>query len=217
MNALVIVPAYNEAQAIEEVLAAIPEQFTCIVINDGSTDATGAIAEASGHTVVHHAVNRGLGAALRTGFAYASENGYDAVVTLDADGQHSPAEIQSLLERISDNSADIVIGSRVQESMPAIRQSYNKIGALVTAALFGSPLVDTQSGYRALSRAAIDAMQLTSSRMEISSEIVAEAHRLRLRIVEVPINVRYTKYSMSKGQSLVEGIRTAWRLFLRSI
>lgn len=216
MRTLVVIPAYNEASTIERVIAAIPAGFDYIVVNDGSHDETAHIAMDAGARVLHHAVNRGLGGALRTGFAFADEQGYDAVVTLDSDGQHDASEIPVLASAI-EAGADVVIGRRTHTDMPLIRRAYNKLGAAITAILFGSPMLDTQSGYRAFKTAAVSRMVLRSSRMEISSEIIAEAHRLKLSVVQVPISVQYTEYSMSKGQSLVEGARTAWRLLLRSI
>ncbi len=217
MNVLVIVPAYNEASTLQEVLLAIPQDMDFVVVNDGSSDATEKIAAQNGATVITHSVNRGLGAALRTGFEYAIENKYESVVTLDADGQHEPTEITHVLAALTPG-VDVVIGRRAYDvHMPHVRRAYNRLGAVVTSILFGTPLVDTQSGFRAFSLEALRKMSLCTSRMEISSEIIAEAHRLQLKIIEVPISIRYTKYSMSKGQNFFEGIRTAWQLLLRSV
>ena len=215
MQTLIIIPAYNEAHAIAPVLKTIPPGFSVLVVDDGSTDATGAIAAACGARVVRHVLNRGLGAALRTGFLYAIRMGYDAVITMDSDGQHNGEEVAIFLKEL-EGGADVVIGRRQAIHMPAIRQWYNAIGALLTRILFGAAMVDTQSGFRALSVRALRRMQFTTSRMEISSEIIAEAHRTHMHVVEVPITIQYTAYSMSKGQNLFEGARTAWRLVLKS-
>jgi len=216
MKALVVVPAYNEGATIASVLTAVRgSTHDVVVIDDGSTDTTAAIANACGAPVVQHCVNRGLGAALRTGFRYACDAGYEVVLTLDADGQHDPHEISRLLRAI-DDGADVVIGRRDSLQMPTVRQLYNALGAALTSGLFGGPLRDSQSGFRALRTAALRNFDLKTSRMEISSEIIAECHRLQLVVAEVPITVRYTEYSMSKGQSLFEGARTAWRLVLKS-
>lgn len=217
MKTLVVVPAYNEATTIESVLQALHGMHDVVVIDDGSTDDTGVRARACGVRVLSHVVNRGLGAALRTGFAYALRVGeYDAVVTLDADGQHDPNDIPRVLAGLSGGS-DVVIGARVRSDMPPIRQAYNMIGGVISAGLFGGPMIDAQSGFRAFKITKLREMNLTTSRMEISSEIVAEAHRIGARIVEVPISVRYTTYSLSKGQSFLEGVRTLWRLVLKSL
>jgi glycosyltransferase involved in cell wall biosynthesis len=215
MRTLIIIPAYNEARTLASVLKTIPAGFSVLVVDDGSVDTGGKIAEACGAQVVRHIMNRGLGAALRTGFLYALRNGYDAVITMDSDGQHAGEEIAIFVNALH-AGADVVIGRRNATQMPRIRQWYNGVGALLTRILFGAALVDTQSGFRALSAHALRRMQLTTSRMEISSEIIAEAHRIHAKIIEVPITIRYTAYSMSKGQNLFEGARTAWRLVLKS-
>lgn len=215
MKTLVVVPAYNEASTLTPVLRVMDGRYDVVVVDDGSTDGTGTVAGQHGVTVLTHVINRGLGAALRTGFSYAIKNGYDVVVTLDADGQHDPREIPILLSAI-ERGADVVIGRRHTEHMPRIRQIYNAAGALLTSGLFGVPLVDTQSGYRAVRVKRLADFALKTSRMEISSEFVAESHRLQLKIEQVPITVRYTEYSMSKGQGLFEGFRTMWRLVLKS-
>lgn len=216
MKTLVVVPAYNEATTIQPVLASVQAKgFPVLVVDDGSIDTTYDVARHSGALVVRHVINRGLGAALRTGFAFALSEGYDAVVTLDADGQHDPEEIPQLLAPLAEG-ADVVIGTRMREAMPIVRQVYNAAGALLTSSLFGGALLDSQSGYRALRSDTLKKFALTTSRMEISSEILAEAHRVGAVIRQAPITVRYTEYSMSKGQGFFEGVRTAWRLLLRA-
>ena len=216
MKILVVVPAYNEANAITPVLVALrSNKYDILVVDDGSSDVTGDVARAHGVIVVRHLFNRGLGAALRTGFAYAVDHDYDAVITLDADGQHSPVEISRFCAAL-DRGADVVIGQRERSAMPLIRQIYTACGALVTSGLFGGPLIDSQSGFRALRCSVLKKFNLTTSRMEISSEILAEAHRVGASVEQVPISVKYTQYSMSKGQGFFEGMRTMWRLLLKS-
>lgn len=215
MNTLIIVPAFNEAKTIAAVLKTIPQGVEVLVVDDGSSDATSSIAAACGARVVRHVINRGLGAALRTGFLYAVRGGHDAVITMDSDGQHDGAEMHVFV-RALESGADVVIGRRQAVAMPRIRQYYNGVGAVLTRVLFGAALVDTQSGFRGISTRALRRMELTTSRMEISSEIIAEAHRINAAVQEVPITIQYTPYSMSKGQNLFEGVRTAWRLVLKS-
>lgn len=216
MKTLIVVPAYNEATTIAHVLNAFGETHDVVVVDDGSADGTGNIARAAGVPVLRHVVNRGLGAALRTGFAYAIQQGrYDVVVTLDADGQHDPAEITNFIEALSVD-VDVVIGKREFADMPRIRRVYNAAGALITTALFGGPLTDSQSGFRAFRVSKLRDFRLMTSRMEISSEIIAEAYRVGAKIKQIPISIKYTKYSMSKGQGFLEGLRTLWRLVLKS-
>jgi glycosyltransferase involved in cell wall biosynthesis len=217
MKILVVVPAYNEATTIEGVLRAMQGVHDVVVIDDGSTDNTGEVARASGALTLRHVVNRGLGAALRTGFAYALSRGdtYDAVITLDADGQHNPAEIENFIAAL-DAGAEVIIGRREFSDMPRIRQAYNAAGAIITSALFGGPFTDSQSGFRAFQVTKLRDFRLMTSRMEISSEIIAEAYRVGAKIQQIPITIAYTEYSMSKGQGFFEGLRTLWRLVLKS-
>lgn len=217
MKTLVIIPAYNEATEIAKIVREVAKFYPVVVVNDGSVDETALAASGAGAIVLNHSINRGLGAALRTGFAYAREGGYDVVVTIDADGQHNPAEIPRLVATLVDGAHDMVVGVRTAQDMPLVRRVYNNIGQALTWVLFGTGGKDSQSGLRAIRTALISEMRLWTSRMEISSELIAEAHRLRCSVATVPIQVAYTEYSMSKGQNFFEGVRTAWRLFLRSL
>lgn len=216
MRLLVVVPAFNEATTIREVVRAVPAGCDVVVVDDASDDATADEAARAGARVLYHAVNRGLGGALRTGFLFAQREAYEGVITIDGDGQHDPREIPRFVHALAQGN-DLVIGVRDVRDMPRLRQWYNRVGRLITHMLLGAAHTDTESGFRALSVRALQQMQLTASRMEISSEIVAEAQRAAMRVGEVPITVRYTNYSLGKGQSFVEGTRTAWRLLLKSM
>ncbi|MDO8463532.1 MAG: glycosyltransferase family 2 protein [bacterium] len=218
MRTVVIIPAYNEAQTVAEVVRRVRERCArVIVVDDGSRDGTGELARGAGAEVVRHAVNRGLGAALGTGIAAALARGATCIVTMDADGQHDPTDIAELIAPIERGGADLVIGTRWHHAAtaPLARQLANRTANLVTRVLFGVRCSDTQSGFRAIARAAAERLDLRTNRMEVSSEILAEAARLRLRIAEVPIQTIYTAYSLSKGQGLVTGAKTAWGLMLR--
>jgi glycosyltransferase involved in cell wall biosynthesis len=213
-----VIPAYNEAGHIGPVVRAV-RQFAnaVIVVDDGSGDSTGEEARAAGARVYRHLVNRGLGGGIATGLRAALEAGADIIVTLDGDGQHVPEEVLDLAAPIRKGEADLVIGSRMlnPEGMPVLRRVANRFANLCTWALFGVHVSDTQSGFRALSRRAAESMDLRTSRMEVSSEIVAEAARHGFRISEVPITVIYTDYSLSKGQSFGVGLQTLAKLILR--
>lgn len=187
-----------------------------IVVDDGSGDRTSEIALGRGVTVIRHSVNRGLGAALGTGMAAAIAAGADAIVTFDADGQHAAEDVPAVVAPVVAGQADVVIGTRLagRGSMPVVRRIANYTGNLVTYTLFGARVSDSQSGFRALSRRAAEQIEIRTDRMEVSSEIIAEAVRRGLRIVEVPIQSRYTSYSLSKGQSFGMGIRTLGRLIV---
>ncbi len=218
MKSIAVVPAWNEAQAIGEVLDGLLSRVDAVVVvDDGSTDGTADVAAARRVRVVRHALNRGLGAALATGIRAALADGADVVLTFDADGQHRPEDVPAMLAPIKEGRADVVIGSRMlrKEGMPFVRRVANRIGNAVTALLFGARVSDSQSGLRAFSRAAAEHIQIRTDRMEVSSEIIAEIFRHKLRLVEVPIQTVYSTYSLSKGQGFVMGLKTLGRLIVR--
>lgn len=217
MKRIAIIPAYNEATVIADVIAqTIPFVDAVVVVNDGSRDETGIVAREAGAVVLSLPINRGLGSALRTGFNFARVKDVDMVVTLDADLQHDPHEIPKFFEAL-EKGAHVVIGSRALEvtgNMPWYRTLFNKLGNFITP--HGSYTTDSQSGFRAFSRHALNTLNLKSQRMEISSEIITETFRKKLAYAEVPIKALYTEYSLSKGQSLIEGFLTVWRLHVVS-
>ena len=221
MKVIAVIPAYNEEQVIGGVVEKA-RRFVheVVVVDDGSGDKTGASAGAAGARVYTHVVNRGLGATLATGIAAALSRGADVVVTLDADGQHDPAEIPRFVEAIQARDVDAVIGSRLlgrKDSMPLHRRLYNWVGNLVTYLLFGLWVTDSQSGYRAFSRHGAEQLELRCNRMEVSSEFIKEIHDKRIPFCEIPCSVTYTEYSMAKGQNLFVGISTAFKLVLRRL
>ncbi|MEK7452571.1 MAG: glycosyltransferase family 2 protein, partial [Patescibacteria group bacterium] len=176
MKILAVIPAYKEATTIADVLERTrPFVSEMIVVNDGSPDETAEVALKQDAIVVSHLVNRGLGAAIGTGFAVAKMRKADVVITLDADGQHDPSEIPKFLEAI-ENGADVVIGSRMlsRTGMPWYRQAANFLGNFSTLILFGVYVTDSQSGFRAFSRAALEKIEIKTNRMEVSSELIAE-------------------------------------------
>ncbi|MCR4314015.1 MAG: glycosyltransferase family 2 protein [Candidatus Uhrbacteria bacterium] len=220
MKVIALIPAYNEERTIADVLTRT-EPFVdgMIVVDDGSTDRTPQIARAHGAMVVSHVINRGLGAAIGTGFAAAMRLGADTVVTLDADGQHDPMEIKKFVEAI-EQGADVVIGSRMLtgfEGMPLHRRAAQIIGNIVTFVLFGAWVTDSQSGFRAFTRWALEKIQIRTNRMEVSSELIAEANRNGLKLVEVPIKAVYTQYSLSKGQNFFVGLKTVLKLVVHRL
>jgi glycosyltransferase involved in cell wall biosynthesis len=164
-----------------------------VVVDDGSTDATDSIASLAGATVVRHELNQGYGRSIRTLLEEAKKRDVDILVVMDADAQHNPDEIPRLIEGIR-GGADIVIGSRaMQENKIA---GYRRLGQKVLSRMTGfasrQHLTDTESGFRAYSRRAINALELKETGMAVSSEIISEAAAKGLKIAEVPISVAYT-------------------------
>lgn len=225
MRLAIIVPAHNESSTIGDVLERLQTidlpnvEKEIIVVNDGSSDQTEAIACSKGAIVIQHIINRGLGGALGTGIEAALRRGADIVVTCDADGQHSPDDIRQVVEPIRRGQADVVIGSRMLETggMPWTRRIANRLANLVTLVLFGIRTTDSQSGLRAFSRSAAKQIRIRTNTYEVSSEICGEIGRHRLKFIEVPIQAIYTDYSLSKGQGFTVGLKTLFRLILTKL
>lgn len=214
MNLAIIAPALNEGQVISNVLKSLPKKIRgiykiyIVVVNDGSTDNTAKEAKSSGAIVLTHVINRGLGAAIKTGLSWAKKEDVQILVTFDADGQHNPDDIQRVIKPILSHEADLVIGSRfiTKQQVPLDRLFLNRIANLVAFLLFGIKSTDTQSGLRAFSRKAIELIDYKADRMEFSSEIFLEAQRNNLKVTEIPIQAIYTPYSRKKGQKNVNAI-----------
>jgi glycosyltransferase involved in cell wall biosynthesis len=218
MKIVIVIPAYNEEKTIGKLIDQLKNQGyrRIIVVDDGSEDRTYKIASSKNAEVFRHIFNRGLGGALRTGFAAALKNGADLIVTMDADLQHSVSDIPKLVSPVINKEADVVIGSRMLDfrDMPLSRRLANKIANFFTWLFFGLKVTDSQSGFRCFSKKALAKMDLTSNKMEISSEIIQEIKRNNLRLKEIPIKSIYTSYSLSKGQNLILGIKTLIKLIL---
>lgn len=213
---LVVLPAYNEGGVLSETLEKLRESVKAdlLVVDDGSSDDTADIARAAGARVVSHAVNLGLGAALSTGLEVARREGYERMVTFDADGQHSPEDIGRLLEELG--GCDVVIGVRTVhgERMPLVKKIGNHILNILTAVVFQTYCRDSQSGLRAFNRKAIESLELKANRYEVSSEILYEAGRNGLTVGEVPVDAIYTEHSMSNGTGVKDGFKILWRMLL---
>jgi glycosyltransferase involved in cell wall biosynthesis len=153
-----VIPAYEEAPRVGAVVAGANAQLPVLVVDDGSTDGTAAVAEAAGATVLRQRPNQGKGAALRAGFRWALDHDFEAALTLDADGQHDPAEIPALLAARARTGADLIIGRRDFGRMPPIRQLSNRLGGLAFSWAVGRRIPDNQSGYRLVSRRLMEAM-----------------------------------------------------------
>ena len=188
-----------------------------VVVNDGSGDNTQFEAERAGFSTVNHAINRGLGAAIKTGIEYAKEKKADIMVTFDGDGQHDPSDIEKIIWPVFQKKADLVIGSRFKKSknVPLDRFFLNWFANFITLLLYGVVTTDSQSGLRTFSKKALNVVDFKGERMDFSSEILLEAKRNNLRIAEVPIRAIYTEYSRKKGQKNLNAIPTFSRFLVR--
>lgn len=201
-----VVAAYNESGAIGPVISELrPAVDRVIVVDDGSADDTADVAHGHGAEVLIHRVNLGQGAALQTGILYALREGADFILTFDADGQHMPDDIPRLREALTVGDADIAMGSRflgTTEAMPWLRRMVLKAAVLFTRLTTGMRVSDAHNGLRLLTRRAALAIEIRQNRMAHASEIIEQVGRHKLRYVEVPVHIRYTDYSLAKGQRL---------------
>lgn len=207
----VVVPAYNEAAVIGEVIRGLRGTYPhVLVVDDGSTDETGRVARAAGATVLRHVINRGQGAAIQTGIEFALRAGARYVVTFDADGQHDPADIERLVMPIVRGECDVALGSRFlgqAEGISLMRRLTLRLGVWFTWLTSGVRLTDAHNGLRAFSRAAAEVVDIRLDGMAHASELVDIIRRNRLTFREAPVTIRYTDYSRAKGQSTGGALR----------
>ncbi|MFA5020596.1 MAG: glycosyltransferase family 2 protein, partial [Patescibacteria group bacterium] len=177
--------------------------WQALVVDDGSADQTAAIAETAGAIVLRHRLNRGQGAALKTGIDYASRFNFETAVFFDADGQMNPAEIGRLIDKL-DQGYDVVLGSRNLGraiTMPPLRKIIKRLALLFTRLATGLKITDTHIGFQAWRVSALEKIRLDQDRMAHASQILSEIARLKLNYAEVPVTITYTDYSLKKGQS----------------
>jgi glycosyltransferase involved in cell wall biosynthesis len=189
-----IIPAYNEEKRISEVITEVREMITdIIVVDDGSQDATAELAEKTGAYVIRHEQNCGKGMALRTGFSHALKQGYEAVMTVDGDGQHAPAEIANFLAAFISDKGDIIIGARLWDkaAIPLYRYIPNQIGIYCISKAAGCRIDDTQSGFRLYRREVLETVQLETTGFETETEVLIKAGQAGFRIYSMPVSAIY--------------------------
>ncbi len=214
----VLIPAYNAEDTIGEIIKGCKRYVRdVIVVDDGSSDRTSLISKAEGAFVLRHEKNMGKGMALRTGFSYTLSEGYDGVITIDADGQHNPSDIPLFLNRYSEDRPDIIIGNRMvkKERLPKYRYYTNLVGIFFISKATGQVLDDSQSGFRLYRREVIEEINLNTSGFETETEILIKAGRKGCRIVSIPVDVSY-KDGKSNYRPVVDTYRISI-LVLRSI
>lgn len=217
----IVIAAYNEGAVIADVVRSlIATGYYVVVVDDGSRDDTASQARRGGAHVLRHPVNRGQGAALQTGMRYALRNDADILVTFDADGQHSADDVARLVRPIVDRSADIVLGSRFLEHaahVPLARRILLRVAVTFTRLVSGVRLTDTHNGFRAMSRRAAERVELQLDRMAHASEIIDQLAGTRLPLIEMPVSIRYTSYSVEKGQRAGNAARIVWDYLLNKL
>lgn len=207
-----IVPCYNEGPVIQQVLENARATFPNIVaVNDGSADNSAAAIRAAGAHLVNHPVNLGQGAAIQTGVEYArAQPGAQYFVTFDADGQHQVKDVVRMVERLRTEPVDIIVGTRFagqeETQVPWIKRVVLKTVVVLSPRTRRLGLSDAHNGLRAFNKRVADEMNIRMNGMSHASEIVTMIDQRGWRVAEEPVDILYTEYSMSKGQSLINGV-----------
>ncbi|MBB3601552.1 glycosyltransferase involved in cell wall biosynthesis [Mycolicibacterium sp. BK556] len=220
-DAWVIVPAFNEAKVIGDVIADLRGVFDHVVcVDDGSRDDTSEIALRAGAHVVRHPVNLGQGAAIQTGVEYArAQPGAAVFVTFDADGQHRVKDVVVMIDRLAKGDVDVVIGTRFAGSTvsqtPPLKRLILRTAAMLSPSSHRLHLTDAHNGLRVFNRTVADNLSLTMNGMSHATEFITLIVENHWRVAEEPVEILYTEYSMSKGQPLLNGVNIVFDGFLR--
>jgi polyprenyl-phospho-N-acetylgalactosaminyl synthase len=204
MKTVIVIPAYNEERVIGKILDEIIkcQYHDVIVVDDGSGDKTAKIALETGATVLQHMINRGQGAALKTGMTCALDEGADIIVTFDADGQHLVSDIENLVEPIKNGEVSVTLGSRFLNNsainIPKFRKFILNIAIVFTRVVSKMNITDTHNGLRAFSRDALSKINMKQDRMSHASEILDEINYKKISYKEVPVTIMYSEYSTTR-------------------
>jgi glycosyltransferase involved in cell wall biosynthesis len=214
----IVVTAFNEGRRLEPTLRQLCHEYpNIVVVDDGSSDETREIAMRFPIWVLEHSINCGQGAALRTGIDFALQQGAAIIVNFDGDGQHCVDEIGRLVAPIRAGQVEVALGSRFlgqTEDMPRHRWVILKLGVVFTRLFSWIDVTDTHNGFRAFARHAAQTVRITQNRMAHSSEILDEIARHGLTYCEVPVTIRYTEDTLTKGQSSWNGLRIVAQMIL---
>jgi glycosyltransferase involved in cell wall biosynthesis len=219
----IVIPAYNEDGSINSVLKSLrPGGYSVIVVDDGSdTPLSDFLTDQSAY-VCRHPINLGQGASLQTGVEFALQRGAQYIVMFDADGQHQASEIPRMLEPLENGECEITLGSRFiekgkVENIPLRKYLTLKLAVIFTRLTTGLSLTDTHNGFRAMTAEAAKKIHITQNRMSHASQILQIIAARKMRYKEVPVTIRYTEYSMRKGQSILNALNIVWESFAERI
>jgi glycosyltransferase involved in cell wall biosynthesis len=216
----IVVPAFNEAGVIGDVINELRSVFPNVVcVDDGSADDTGDIALRAGAHLVRHPVNLGQGAAIQTGVEYARNRpGAQVFATFDADGQHRVTDVLAMIDRLTSDAADIVIGTRFGPGVsrpPLLKRVVLQTAARLSPRGRRLGLTDSNNGLRVFNKTVADQLDITMNGMSHAGEFIMLIDENRWRVVEQPVEVLYTEYSSAKGQPLLNGVNIIVDGFLR--
>ena len=190
------------------------------IVDDASTDTSGAAARAAGAHVVTHPFNMGQGAALATGIAFALREGATHIATFDADGQHDIGDVARMLDQLERDDLDVVLGSRFLGSsvnMPAVRRAFLRAAVVFTRSTSGLPVTDAHNGLRVMRADFARALVIRQNRMAHASEILNRIAERGARWGECPVTIHYSEYSLAKGQKLSNSVNILLELLSRRI
>ena len=194
MNICILIPAHNEARNIGRLIAQLlAKGLAVVVVDDGSIDGTGQIAQEAGAIVLTNTKNQGKGFSLQRGFDYIISRDYDALITMDGDGQHAFEDLDRFIDLFREKNPDIICGNRMADhrGMPFVRFMTNKIMSGLISAVCRQAIYDTQCGYRLIKTEVLRNVQLSSSAFEIESEVLIKAAKKKYRILSVPVRTIY--------------------------
>ncbi len=214
MTFAALIPAYNEAARIVPVIVGAQQHLPVLVVDDGSGDETAALAARSGARVLRQTPNQGKGAALRAGFRHALDAGYEAVITLDADGQHDPAEIPTFFRAYEATHADLIIGARDFGQIPTVRRLANRLGRWSFSWAIGQPILDNQSGYRLITRRLMEATLASQEHgFEFEVDMIVICVERNYRLGWAPIRTIYAGESshIDPLHHIVHFSRVVWQ------
>lgn len=217
----VVIPVYNEDRMIADVVERVRRTFPNVVcVDDGSADESASRISSTRAHLVRHPINLGQGAALQTGLSYAlARSGAKFFVTFDADGQHQVSDVEHMVEVARSGETDVVLGSRFLERaqhVPWLKRMVLRTIVALSPTARKLRLTDAHNGLRVLTRPAAERLHISMNGMAHASEIVSFLANSDLRVREVPVQILYTDYSKSKGQSLINGVNILFDLSLRN-
>ncbi len=194
MKICVLIPAHNEAKEISRLVMMVAAQgLNVIVVDDGSSDQTGLLAQNAGAIVLRNDPRQGKGFSLKRGFAYLLEHGYEAVITMDGDGQHDPEDLKNFFQAAEGKKMCVVNGTRMSDakSMPLVRRMTNRFMSSIISAICHQRIDDTQCGFRYISADVLRAISLESNDFEIETEVLIKSCRAKAQVTSVPIKTIY--------------------------
>ncbi len=209
MKICVLIPAYNEQKEIGRLVEQVrAKALDVIVVDDGSVDQTGVLAQNAGAIVLRNPSRQGKGFSLKRGFSYILEQGYDGVIAMDGDGQHAPDDLENFLTKANDKKMCLINGTRMKDTrnMPFVRRVTNRVMSKIISGICRQSIQDTQCGYRYISADVLRKIVLVSNDFEIETEVLMKACRAGCQVISVPVKTIY-RQEKSKINPLKDTLR----------